>query len=281
MAKQKQQAQKELRLQMHSGVARQIRQHCHTSTKAEVCGVLIGSEQDGTTTIEAAIAGVNAVQGGTHVTFTQDTWAHIYQIKDKEYPDHRIVGWYHSHPGFGVFLSEHDTFIHQNFFSSPQQVAWVYDPHSEEEGCFAWNSTRLERLSQFSLLDEKGGELAGHSGKAEPMLNGHGDLPDYSADQQQSSSSQKKTADPEPPWVRWTSTILAGIAILLIGFMVAWYFFPRVVVIAVDPRTGAAEVLSKQEVEALSKSLREQVTRSPSAPSVNPPATPPSQKGKP
>ena len=164
MAKQKQAqpAQKELRLQVHCAVARQIRQHCHTSAKAEVCGVLIGSEQDGITTIEAAIAGVNAVQGGTHVTFTQDTWAHIYQIKDKEYPDHRIVGWYHSHPGFGVFLSEHDTFIHQNFFSSPQQVAWVYDPHSEEEGCFAWNGTRLERLSQFSLLDEKGGEIAGH-----------------------------------------------------------------------------------------------------------------------
>lgn len=280
MAKQKQAqpAQKELRLQVHCAVARQIRQHCHTSTKAEVCGVLIGSEQDGITTIEAAIAGVNAVQGGTHVTFTQDTWAHIYQIKDKEYPDHRIVGWYHSHPGFGVFLSEHDTFIHQNFFSSPQQVAWVYDPHSEEEGCFAWNGTRLERLSQFSLLDEKGGEIAGHGGKAEPMLDGHEDSPEPSP---QKPSSQSKTADPEPPWMRWVANTLAGIAILLLGFMAAWYFFPRPLFLVVDPRTGSfmvdprtgqTMILSREELEALSKSLQQQHAI---------PAPPPSQKGKP
>ena len=65
-----------------------------------------------------AFPGAKAVQGGTHVTFTQDTWEHIYQIKDRDYPDARIVGWYHSHPGFGVFLSDHDTFIHKNFFSA-------------------------------------------------------------------------------------------------------------------------------------------------------------------
>src|SRR5579884_2876892 len=110
-------------LLMEAEVARCIRQHGRSSMKAEVCGVLIGSDDGRTTIVEACIPGVNAAQGGAHVTFTQDTWEHIYKIKDQKYPNERIVGWYHSHPGFGVFLSDHDTFIHENFFSSPQQVA--------------------------------------------------------------------------------------------------------------------------------------------------------------
>ena len=112
-------------LLIDSEVARQIRQHAHSSTKAEICGVLIGQDRDGVVKVEASITGLNAEEAGAHVTFTQDTWEHIYKVKDKEFPHARIVGWYHSHPGFGVFLSEHDTFIHKNFFSSPGQVAWV------------------------------------------------------------------------------------------------------------------------------------------------------------
>ena len=130
-----QKKEKPATLRISSDVAREIRQHARSHHKTEVCGVLIGAEDEAVTSIVACIAGANAAQGGTHVTFTQDTWEHIYKIKDRDYPNERIVGWYHSHPGFGVFLSDHDTFIHKNFFSSPRQVAWVYDPHSDEEGC--------------------------------------------------------------------------------------------------------------------------------------------------
>src|SRR6478735_3214204 len=155
---------------MEAEVARKIRQHARTSMKAEVCGVLIGNTDHERMTVEACIPGVNAAQGGAHVTFTQDTWEHIYKIKDAEYPDERIVGWYHSHPGFGVFLSDHDTFIHENFFSSPRQVAWVYDPHSDEEGCFGWIDNKLSRLERIIFGDDKGGEGAGETGKPEPLM---------------------------------------------------------------------------------------------------------------
>src|SRR5579872_2168144 len=151
MKKNKQDAHAYPGVLMEAEVARRIRQHCRSSMKAEVCGVLIGKEEGNTTVIEACIPGENAAQGGAHVTFTQDTWEHIYQIKDKQYPDDRIVGWYHSHPGFGVFLSDHDEFIQQNFFSSPQQVAWVFDPHSDEEGCFGWHKEKIVKLENVRV----------------------------------------------------------------------------------------------------------------------------------
>lgn len=136
---------------MEAEVARQVRQHSRSSMKTEVCGILIGREEGPLTIVEACIAGVNAAQGGAHVTFTQDTWEHIYQVKDAKYPNERIVGWYHSHPGFGVFLSDHDLFIHENFFSSPQQIAWVYDPHNDEEGCFGWHEGKIEKLDDVAF----------------------------------------------------------------------------------------------------------------------------------
>ena len=216
-----------------SEVVRQIRQHARSCSKTEVCGVLIAREIDGVMTITASIAGANASQGGTHVTFTQDTWEHIYKIKDREYPDDRIIGWYHSHPGFGVFLSDHDTFIHKNFFSSAQQVAWVYDPQSDEEGCFGWVGNRLERLPQLLLVDRKGGEGAGETGKPEPAAFGvESDIAGSEASHQAVDSSAAPSS-----LSRTIGTVLGYLAVFLLGFLMAWYVFPRFVVIPVDPRT--------------------------------------------
>jgi proteasome lid subunit RPN8/RPN11 len=209
-------------------VLRQIRQHARSCSKTEVCGVLIGSEDKNSLTIEACISGANAAQAGTHVTFTQDTWAHIYQTKDAKYPDHRIVGWYHSHPGFGVFLSDHDTFIHKNFFSSPLQVAWVYDPHSDEEGCFGWVGQRLERLSEISVVDHKGGEGAGETGKPEPL----GGLAE---NEEEDLAAAKNDRDQEAPrWLRLLFSVLSYTTVLMIGFLIAWYLFPRILIWPVD-----------------------------------------------
>ena len=76
---------------------------------------------------------------------------------DKDHPDARIVGWYHTHPGFGIFLSGMDLFIQDNFFNLPWQVAFVYDPTSEEEGLFVWHAGKSEPepfLLQEDTLEE-------------------------------------------------------------------------------------------------------------------------------
>ena len=145
------QAKQAVLVRFDAAVLQSIRQHARRSMGAEICGVLLGHSDDDCTSVDACIAGEKAAQGASHVTFTQNTWEHIYSIKDKDFPEKKIVGWYHSHPGFGVFLSSHDTFIHENFFSVPQQVAWVFDPHSDEEGCFGWSQGKIRRLQRFEV----------------------------------------------------------------------------------------------------------------------------------
>ena len=148
-------ASQKLVVEIRAEVLQAVRQHARSSMSAEVCGVLIGSSDGRVTAVEAQIPGEGATQGGAHVTFTQATWEHIYKIKDRQFPKEAIVGWYHSHPGFGVFLSEYDLFIHRNFFSNPGQIAWVYDPHSDEEGCFIWANGEIARMSTLSVKDKR------------------------------------------------------------------------------------------------------------------------------
>jgi proteasome lid subunit RPN8/RPN11 len=219
--------QRQPRVTIEGEVLRQIRQHARSNSKTEVCGVLIGEENGDGMNITARIPGLNAAQAGTYVTFTQDTWEHIYKIKDKDFPDERIVGWYHSHPGFGVFLSDHDTFIHKNFFSASLQVAWVYDPHSDEEGCFGWAGERIERLSEIHVKDDKGGEEAGETGKPEPV----GSLEE---DDDPADSSESSELAP-PSWLRWTLSIISHVLLLAVGFGVAWLLFPRQEIFFVNP----------------------------------------------
>jgi len=173
---------------------------------------------------------LNAAQAGTYVTFTQDTWEHIYKIKDKDYPDERIMGWYHSHPGFGVFLSDHDTFIHKNFFSSELQVAWVYDPHSDEEGCFGWSGERLERVSEIHVKDDKGGEEAGETGKPEPVGG---------IEENEEAIEGHEDAEVGPPtWLKWMLTVTSHLLVMAIVFVATWIFFPRPVFYFIDLYRG-------------------------------------------
>lgn len=206
---------------MEAEVARKIRQHSRTSMKAEVCGVLIGTADDERTLIEACIPGVNAAQGGAHVTFTQDTWEHIYKIKDEQFPEKKIVGWYHSHPGFGVFLSEHDLFIQENFFSSPQQVAWVYDPHTDEEGCFGWISGKTEKLNGVRFgysqaVDVDGSSASEYEEAGREPLDSVIKVP-----------GENGVPDRDPAWARWTSWGLISLALLGGGFALGYEYVAR------------------------------------------------------
>ncbi len=202
---------------MEAEVARKIRQHARSSMKAEVCGVLIGSTEHERMIVEACIAGINAAQGGAHVTFTQDTWEHIYKIKDRDFPEHKIVGWYHSHPGFGVFLSEHDLFIQQNFFSNPQQVAWVYDPHTDEEGCFGWIGGSIEKLSAIRMGYSQSVEITGSGSNAY-----EDERDDATVDSLVRPHREKEPQEPE--WLKWASLVMGYAAAIVLGFVVCFMF---------------------------------------------------------
>ena len=77
------------------------------------------------------------------LTFTHESWSAARTEIEKRFPDDRIVGWHHTHPNFGIFLSEYDKFIHRHYFSQPWEVALVVDPCANEFGFFQWRGDEI------------------------------------------------------------------------------------------------------------------------------------------
>jgi proteasome lid subunit RPN8/RPN11 len=68
--------------------------------------------------------------------FTHETWAAFTQQRAGMAAELQMVGWYHTHPNLGIFLSELDCFICEHFFSRASDVALVIDPCRQERGFF-------------------------------------------------------------------------------------------------------------------------------------------------
>ncbi len=75
-------------------------------------------------------------RGPAHLTFTGDSQVTLHNLLQAHFPGKVLVGWYHTHPRMGVFLSEWDIWLHQNFFPEKWQVALVIEPHSSFGGFF-------------------------------------------------------------------------------------------------------------------------------------------------
>ncbi len=112
------------------------------SAEVEVGGVLVGQwctdEETGEeyVMVKHALPARHTRQGSVYLTFTQDSLVDLHDQIEKRFEDERIVGWYHTHPKMGIFLSHYDTWLHNNFFPEPWQVALVVEPYSSLGGFF-------------------------------------------------------------------------------------------------------------------------------------------------
>ncbi len=131
--------------------------HAGEDTSVEICGVLVGTwHRDDVgpfVKVVESIRGEGATTRFAEVTFTHQTWAKINAEMDTKFADLKIVGWYHTHPDFGIFLSDRDRFIQEHFFSGPGQVAHVIDPVRRNEGIFIWRDGKPALADHFWVGD--------------------------------------------------------------------------------------------------------------------------------
>lgn len=86
--------------------------------------------------IDTILPAQHTQQGIAFLTFTQDSQVALHTLLQESYPDKELVGWYHTHPRMGIFLSEMDTWLHNHFFPEQWQVALVIEPCSARGGFF-------------------------------------------------------------------------------------------------------------------------------------------------
>lgn len=131
---------------------RDAQAHALSSFDHEVAGVLVGpppeKQPDGRYVVHVSdtIVAAHTRMHGASVTYTPESWRYIHDRLEELYPKDSavIVGWYHTHPGFGIFLSGMDRFIHRHFFTQIWHIAFVLDPLAEKSGFFCWNREQTE-----------------------------------------------------------------------------------------------------------------------------------------
>ncbi len=118
-----------------------LKQHLQSNLRVEQGGILFGNTyQDPIfgiyVEITASVPAPATVGTGAHLEFTSDSWLAIMDEAKTKYPNANIVGWYHSHPNIGVFMSGTDMRTQQAFFYHDWSVSIVHDPVKQTTGFF-------------------------------------------------------------------------------------------------------------------------------------------------
>lgn len=142
---------------------REIKKICK-KFKTEVFGYLVGEVFKWKETKYVLVEDQVFVKAGTdsrqYTTQQIDGAAGKYQLqveklrKKKKNDDLLVVGWWHSHPDFGCFLSTTDVITQESFFPDTYQVALVVDPVREEFNFFSLDkgSDRGYKAINFAII---------------------------------------------------------------------------------------------------------------------------------
>ena len=171
-------------------------------------GILMGYTLDGAgktnIIIDGFIEAKHCEATPTTLKFTHETWEYIYSEADKKYPEYKIIGWIHTHPSFGIFLSEYDKFIQQNFFNGENQIAYVVDPIQKTEGFYFWINGKIEKCKGFYIYDKTGTPISIE------MEN------EQNENQKESNTQQVVTVQKNKAWKDYLLILTSVIAIIML-----------------------------------------------------------------
>jgi proteasome lid subunit RPN8/RPN11 len=105
------------------------------------------------------------LRGSAHLNFTPEDWAYLNNEWDRLNEALRTlgerevaqVGWFHTHPGHGTFLSggQLDLLVHQ-YFIREDQLAIVYDPQNQT--LMMWNTPKEPPVNEKERIVKEVGQ---------------------------------------------------------------------------------------------------------------------------
>jgi len=171
----------DLKVYIRQDVYKHIEKWSKSDTAKELGSILIGdySEEMGKrhVVISDCIEAKHTDATASTLTFTHETWEDVHSRMNREFADKKIVGWQHTHPSYGIFLSNYDLFIQENFFNLSFQVAYVVDPIADTRGFFQWKQGQIQKLAGFNIYDELGKKIYVGDAKATKRTGTRGTAP--------------------------------------------------------------------------------------------------------
>jgi proteasome lid subunit RPN8/RPN11 len=208
-----------------------MEEHSQSDTSVELGGVLLGGcfeDEHGRPfiVVSDSLRAQHYESTKGSFKFTHDTWSAITREREQFPAELQMVGWYHTHPGWGVFLSGMDMFICDNFFNKKLDVAYVIDPCRGDRGMFQWTGDphhRVRRTGGFFVtasrfraaeLEYYVAELSGTMPATTTSRAAAGSYPAPVVHLHQ-------PRDEQPPWQAIAIAGMLAVQLLLVGLL-AW-----------------------------------------------------------
>ena len=150
----------DVKIYIRQGVFKSLEKFAKSDISKELGSILLGDYVEYSGKIHIIISDYVEAKytdaSASTLTFTHETWDYVHKTHESDYPDKKILGWQHTHPGHGIFMSNYDMFIQENFFNLPFQIAYVIDPKQNLRSFFQWRGGKVEKLGGFYVYDEVG-----------------------------------------------------------------------------------------------------------------------------
>lgn len=154
-----------------------VNNHVSQSVKTEMGGFLLGNRYwDPSTKGEFVIIDQYVEAEPTQATavsfnFTDAAWMQVSEDLSGKFNGKALIGWYHSHPRLGVFLSESDLQVHKERFKEPWMVALVIDPVNQRGGFFGWLEDTIDSRHPVEFYEYLSGKMIETKQSGLPWVN--------------------------------------------------------------------------------------------------------------
>jgi proteasome lid subunit RPN8/RPN11 len=129
-----------------------IRRHARCSWRNEVAGLLLGSIRKNVLVVTDVVTG-EQVSSPTHVVLKDEFLVRVAFDYGRLGKRKSVVGWYHSHPELGCFVSGVDFETQRRFQSFfPQAIGLILDPSLPDElEVFHIDKNKAKAISDYTI----------------------------------------------------------------------------------------------------------------------------------
>ncbi|HEY8496507.1 MAG TPA: LysM peptidoglycan-binding domain-containing protein [Limnochordales bacterium] len=124
----------------------------------EAGGLLLGrvcrDEEGPLILVEDALPAPQGPPGLGPFRFAQQDWDFFHGQWRRQGARQLVVGWFHTHPGYGARPLAYDHILAERYFPEWWQLSYIIDPVNMRQGMFRWQDGELTPLAGFWVYDE-------------------------------------------------------------------------------------------------------------------------------
>ena len=125
-----------------------MRNHAMHDPTVEVMGLMLGRVHDWKGEEYVLVKDVvtsDLESSAVQVRFDKEGYERLFDLLDDIEFEYIVVGWYHSHPGHGCFLSDIDVATQRSMFGESYHSAMVLDPINKKIAVFHMRDGSVEK----------------------------------------------------------------------------------------------------------------------------------------